>query len=113
MLSYNKIRELTGLGDIMSGVMENSHNLQWLDLSHNYLETLTYDFSDFPHLKTLYLHCNFLCDINQLSILNNKEEMRNFTIHGNPLASVPNFRVYVISQIPNLKKLDSVLISKK
>lgn len=39
--------------------------------------------------------------------------MRTFTIHGNPLASVPNFRIYVISQIPNLKKLDSVLISKK
>lgn len=35
------------------------------------------------------------------------------TIHGNPLAAVANFRVLTISILPNLKKLDSVLISKK
>ena len=35
------------------------------------------------------------------------------TIHGNPLAAVPNFRILTISILSNLKKLDSVLISKK
>lgn len=35
------------------------------------------------------------------------------TIHGNPLAGVPNFRILAISILPELKKLDSVLISKK
>ena len=35
------------------------------------------------------------------------------TIHGNPLSAIPNFRVLAISILPFLKKLDSVLISKK
>lgn len=35
------------------------------------------------------------------------------TVHGNPLSSVPNFRILTISILPDLKKLDSVLISKK
>lgn len=34
-------------------------------------------------------------------------------IHGNPLTEVPNFRSYLISILPNLKKIDSVLVSKK
>lgn len=34
-------------------------------------------------------------------------------IHGNPLTEVPNFRSYLIAILPNLKKIDSVLISKK
>lgn len=35
------------------------------------------------------------------------------TIHGNPFSGVPNFRILAISILPDLKKLDSVLISKK
>lgn len=34
-------------------------------------------------------------------------------IHGNPLTEIPNFRSYLISILPNVKKIDSVLISKK
>ena len=34
-------------------------------------------------------------------------------VHGNPLTEVPNFRSYIISVLPNLKKIDSVLVSKK
>ena len=35
------------------------------------------------------------------------------TIHGNPIATVGNFRVYIIGLLPHLKKLDSVVVSKK
>ena len=42
------------------------------------------------------------------------------TIHGNPLTTVPNFRLYVtgkkydnIGILKHLKKLDSVVISNK
>jgi len=38
----------------------------WVDLSHNFLETLDYDFSDFPNLKSLYLHANYIYDLNEL-----------------------------------------------
>jgi Leucine-rich repeat (LRR) protein len=66
MLGYNKLRELAGLNLFLGSVMENISNLQWIDVSHNYLSTLDYAFEHFPHLKTLYIHCNFLPDLAEL-----------------------------------------------
>ena len=34
-------------------------------------------------------------------------------IHGNPIVRIPNFRYYFIEIFPNLKKLDTVLITNK
>lgn len=87
--------------------------LQWIDLSHNYLQKLDYDFVDFPNLKTLYLHCNYLYSFDELLKISALKELKNFTIHGNSITAVSNFRLLVISILPQLKKLDSVLISKK
>jgi hypothetical protein len=42
--------------------MDNCKNLAWIDLSHNYLTDLNYDFSDFENLKSMYLHCNYIAD---------------------------------------------------
>lgn len=46
--------------------MPNFSNLQWLDISHNHLEALDYDFKEMPKLRTLYMHCNYLYDMNNL-----------------------------------------------
>jgi len=35
------------------------------------------------------------------------------TVHGNPLDLIPSFRLYIIGLLPQLQKLDTVLISKK
>lgn len=113
MLGYNKIRELTGIDTVMRSIVHDITNLKWIDLSHNYLVHLDYDFKDFPNLTTLYLHCNFLHDMGELEKLKDRQDLKTLTIHGNPFASVPNFRVLVISILSDLKKLDSVLISKK
>jgi hypothetical protein len=113
MISYNKIRELKNFEPIISFVMPDHKNLQWLDLSHNYLQKLDYDFSDFPHLRTLYLQCNFLYDLNDFNQLSTHQQLKTLMIHGNPLTEVPNFRSFLISILPNLKKIDSVLVSKK
>lgn len=93
--------------------MNNWEMLQWIDLSHNYLMKLDYNFEDFPALKTLYLHCNYISSFEDLTQLTPRQELKNFTIHGNSITSIPNFRLLVISILPQLKKLDSVLISKK
>ncbi len=42
-----------------------------------------------------------------------KLSIKTLTIHGNPIETIPNFRLYIIALLPNLKRLDSVLISKK
>ena len=46
--------------------MDKPYNLLWIDVSHNYLTTLDYNFSDFNSLKTLYLHCNFIADLAEI-----------------------------------------------
>lgn len=113
MLGYNKLRELQGLNTVLGSIMNKITDLQWIDLSHNYLITLDYNFSDFPILKTLYLHCNFIIDLTELEKLKVVPQLKALNIHGNPFAAVPNFRILAISILPELKKLDSVLISKK
>lgn len=45
MLCYNKLRELKNFEPIISYVMPNHKSLQWLDLSHNYLQKLDYNFA--------------------------------------------------------------------
>lgn len=86
-------------------------NLQWIDLSHNYIETLDYNFSHFPNLKSLYLHVNYIRDLKEIEKLSGLNELRSLTIHGNPLENIPGFRIFIIGILPNLKRLDSVLVS--
>lgn len=113
MLGYNKLRELSGLNLAMGSMMQDITNLQWIDVSHNYLTTLDYNFEHFPKLKTLYIHCNFIVDLAELEKLKPLLELKSINIHGNPFAAIPNFRILAISILPDLKKMDSVLISKK
>ena len=66
ILSYNQLRSLESANfyNIVNSIMFNCKNLAWIDLSHNYLQDLNYDFSDFPNLKSLYLHVNVIADFN-------------------------------------------------
>jgi Leucine-rich repeat (LRR) protein len=113
ILGYNKLKSIATFGTIVPQIMPSFAKLQWLDISHNHLETLDYDFKTVPLLRTLYLHCNYLFDMNNLIKLSNLDNLKTLTIHGNPLTSVNNFRIYIIGILPYLKKLDSVVISKK
>lgn len=68
ILSYNQIRNLDGSNffTTINSVMLNCKNLAWIDLAHNYLTQINYSFNDFPHLKTLYLHANYIANIGEL-----------------------------------------------
>lgn len=63
-LQNNELRALTGphggLSSILEAVMWNSHNLLWLDLSYNFLTQIEDELLEFPELKTLYLHGNYI-----------------------------------------------------
>lgn len=45
--------------------MWNSERLQWIDLSYNYLETIEIDILQFRSLKTLYLHGNYISNLEE------------------------------------------------
>lgn len=69
IIGYNKIRSILGLNIVMESIMQNASNLLWIDFSHNYLTSLDYSFEHFPHLKTIYMHCNFIVDLAELEKL--------------------------------------------
>lgn len=59
-LQNNELRSLVGMADVLEAVMYHSKNLLWLDISYNYLTTIDEDLLEFPELKTLYLHGNYI-----------------------------------------------------
>jgi len=112
LLGYNQIRDITSIKSVIDSVMFDAFkNLQWLDLQHNYLTTLSPELAEFENLKTLYLHANYINNTKELLKIKGLTQLRNLTIHGNPLARIPNFRLYIILVFPDLKKLDTVLVS--
>jgi Leucine-rich repeat (LRR) protein len=97
LLGYNQIRSVEGLGaNVMKirGVPNDLlHNLMWLDLQHNFITSIPREeFCQFPNLKSLYLHRNYIVDLRELENLNMLDKLINLTIHGNPVDRIPNFR---------------------
>lgn len=45
--------------------MWRPENLEWLDLSYNYLQTIDKELLSFPNLKTLYLHGNYVSNLEE------------------------------------------------
>jgi len=113
ILSYNEFRSLDGMYDIINKVMFNCKRLSWIDLSHNYLVALTKEFQNFPELRTLNIHCNYIHDLKELEVLQPLQNLKALTVHGNPVDLIPSFRLYIIGILPQLQKLDTVLITKK
>jgi hypothetical protein len=114
LIGYNQMRDLVGLTKSIDAVMFDAFDrLQWLDLQHNYLTTVSEEIGQFKNLKTLYLHANYIPSIREFANIKGLTNLRNLTVHGNPLVRIPHFRLYFVAVFPGLKKLDTVLISKK
>jgi Leucine-rich repeat (LRR) protein len=77
------------------------------------LITLEYDFADLPWLRTLYIHSNYIKDYNELLKLQCLKELKTLTIHGNPLDAYTHFRSLTIGLLPQVVKIDSVLVTKR
>ena len=62
---------------------------------------------------TLNIHKNYISKLEELFKLQSMSNLKSLTIHGNPIDTIPGFRIYVIGILPPLKRLDTVLISGK
>lgn len=117
LLNNNEIRTINKLLPTLEVVMNFPAKLKWLDLSFNYLTKIEADILDLPELKTLYLHGNYIYQLEEVRKLGNLENLISLTLHGNPIEQIPGYRMYVLGIMykkhQNLKKLDSVVITRK
>merc|ERR1712060_322681 len=104
-MGNNEIRTVVSLPQVLTDVMYFPENLQWLDLSYNYLESIEADLLQFEQLKTLYLHGNYISDLQSL------------TLFGNYIETIPNYRLWVLGVMytynENLRRLDQVLVTNR
>lgn len=117
LLNNNEIRTVASLLPTLEIVMKVPSRLKWLDLSFNYLTKVEPDILDFPELKCLYLHGNYIYNLEEVKKLSNLENLIGLTLHGNPIEQIPGYRLFVLgimySKFGALKKLDSVVITRK
>ena len=91
--------------------------LEWLDLSYNFQVKIEPEILEFPNLKTLYLHGNFIANLEEVRKLQDIGGLQTLTLYGNSIEQIKGYRLYVLgimySKYETLKKLDSVLITRK
>lgn len=91
--------------------------LEWLDLSYNYLTKIENEILEFPNLKTLYLHGNYIQNLEEVKKLQDLPYLQTLTLYGNSIEQIKGYRLYVLGMMyekyETLKKLDSVLITRK
>lgn len=101
---------------MLQTVMWNSENLVWIDLSQNLLTTIDDELLHFPHLKTLYLHANYINNMEEVKKLAHLKHLTSLTLFGNDLERIQGYRLYVVGILTRdrqiIKKLDQVLVTK-
>lgn len=99
----NKISSLSGL--------ENLTGLEHLNLQHNEVSSVE-EISKLTNLVQLDLSFNSIDAFEEVTKINQLETIRKLAFQGNPVASVPQFRENVVLRIPQLKHLDSTVITQ-
>ena len=92
-------------------------NLLWLDLSYNYLEAIEDDLLQLPNLQTLYMHGNYISNLEETKKLSGFENLQSLTLYGNPIETIKNYRLWVLGVMytrnENLRKLDQVVVTNR
>lgn len=96
---------------ILNAVGELQH-VRIIDLSFNFLRSISPDFAKFPELHTLQLHKNLIFKLDEVLNLCNCSELRTLTLHNNPIEETPGYRTLICSKLPMLKKLDSLVVTR-
>ncbi len=116
LLNNNELRTLSGMFHTLDTyVMRAPRNLLWLNLSYNYLTKIDVEILEFPNLKSLQLHGNYIGDLAEVEKLSKLECLISLTLNGNPIEAIKGYRMYVLGLLykerETLKKLDSTVIT--
>ena len=100
----------TNLDDV--SLLKEMPNLEIVSLSVNKIRTLK-PFSFLPKLRELYLRKNMIADLNEIKYLIDNNNLKILWLSENPICENPNYRNIVISVLPQIVKLDDIIISEE
>jgi hypothetical protein len=108
------IRNLNLWGNDLSQIAALRHmpNLEVLSLSVNHIESLS-DLRFCPKLTELYLRKNNISDLTEVAHLRTLRHLKVLWLSDNPCATLPQYRLYVLNQLPALVKLDSLDVTEE
>ena len=98
LLNTNQIRDINGLAEVLRFVLPHGDptKLLWLNLSFNYLVKIDEEILNFPNLKSLQLHGNYIADLEEVRKLNLIPTLQMLTLNGNPIEEIKGYRFYVL-----------------
>lgn len=98
-LSYNKISKIEG--------MEHLHNLQKMNLAGNEIEHIpVWVGKKLRSLRILNLKQNKVSSLHEIAKLKPLQDLTSLFLAGNPVASLPHYRLYIIFHLRALENLD-------
>ena len=83
--------------------------LEVITFSVNNIQTLL-PFSFLPNLTELYLRKNNIQNLNEVKFLKLCNVLKILWLDDNPISTFTNYRKFVISELPQLYKLDNVIV---
>ncbi|GLC40560.1 hypothetical protein PLESTB_000045000 [Pleodorina starrii] len=105
-LSDNAIVRLDGFPKLL--------RLKQLLMNNNRVARVARGLEEFiPNLDTLILTNNRINNLQDIDPLATLSKLENLSLHGNPVMTKANYRLYVISKLPRLKVLDFKKVKQK
>ena len=96
--------------------MYEPRNIQWLNLSYNYLVKIDREILEFPFLKSLNLQGNHIQSLEEVRKLQDLAFLYSLSLNGNHIEGIKGYRMSVLGlmyqKYETLKKLDSVIITQ-
>eukprot|EP00128_Syssomonas_multiformis_P018099 Colp12_sorted_trinity150504_noHs@33881 len=112
-LNNNHLKDLKDFQTVMNDILEEPSELNWLDLSFNDFGIIDKVLTDYPKLRTIYLHGNRIDKLSEIDKLAKLPELRSLALHGNPIEGMKGYRQYVLAKLPNLKSLDFCTVTNQ
>ena len=89
------------------------NSLRSLLLNSNKISRIDQISDMFPRLETLSLNDNRIADLNEIAKLSKLPKLERLYLLNNPITLNPEYRIFVISRLPNLKVLDFQKVKEK
>jgi centriolin len=104
-LAFNTITNIANL--------DSMRNLQYLNLAGNHIQHIPKNIKALSSLTTLKLDYNNLASLRDVTHLTPLKNLVNVGMHGNPLASLPHYHLFVTFHVPHLDMLDTSAVTSQ